>query len=133
MKKEKMQGLWVIDEDKSVIERTEKKDMGNTFCIKKRSVNLPCVFSEKLNVDSMMTEDERLEMGRKRCKERDENRHGSFYFPDSNADSVVFEAPNNPLVGRYRIQIWQEGQYRFMLLSNDSTYLLCGQNTFYLW
>ena len=132
-KMEKMQGLWVIDEELSKIEWYSEDNLDNTLSIKKESVDLPCVYWKYQKEDSVLSKDYLLSVTRERNKSMFNNCHGTYYFTDANADSVVFEAPKNPLVGKYRIQIIQDGQYRFMILSNDSTYLVCSQNTFYLW
>lgn len=130
---EKMQGLWVIDEEMSKIEWCNEDNLGNTMFISKEYINLPCVHWKYPQLESSLPKDSLLKITIERNKRMSDDRHGTYYFPDSNADSVVFEAPNNPLVGRYKIKIFDDGQYRFMILSNDSTYLVCSQNTFYLW
>ncbi|MBE6340085.1 MAG: hypothetical protein E7069_05035 [Bacteroidales bacterium] len=130
---EKMQGVWILDEEKSIVKRNTNCNIQNIFSITKGNIDLPHVLLGKMDFDSTMTKESRDSIRIKRTKKRNEDCHGTYYFPDSNADSVVFEAPNNPLVGRYKIQIFDDGQYRFMILSNDSTYLVCSQNTFHLW
>lgn len=128
-----MQGVWVFDEEKSIIKRDSNYSIENIFSITKENIDLPHILLGKIEFDSTMTKEDRNKVKIKRIKKRNEDCHGIYYFLDTNADSVVFEAPNNPLVGRYKIQIFDDGQYRFMILSNDSTYLVCSQNTFYLW
>ncbi|MBP5420587.1 MAG: hypothetical protein J6Y72_12335 [Bacteroidales bacterium] len=137
-RRERMQGLWIIDEEESIMKRKNNVvdvgiDIENLFSIGKDSVNLPSVYTGKIYIDTTMSEAAKTELIRKHNREREYNCRGHFYFPDTNADYVVFEAPNNPLVGKYKIQIFDDGQYRYMILSNDSTYLVCSQNTFYLW
>lgn len=132
-KMEKMQGLWILNKDESIINRESTIRLGNTIFINQDSIRLPSVFVGKIFGENSMSEIEKTNKIIDHNRKRENNRRGYFYFIDSNADSVVFEAPNNPLVGKYRIQIIQDGQYRYMILSNDSTYLVCSQNTFYLW
>ena len=50
---------------------------------------------------------------------------GTWNAISSIPDSVIFIAPNHPLEGRYKVHIYQVGQYEYMILSNDSTYLSC--------
>ena len=132
-KMKKMQGLWVIDEELSNIEWYNEDNLGNTMFISKEYINLPCVHWKYPQLESSLPKDSLLKITIERNKRMSNDRHGTYYFPDSNADSVVFEAPNNPWVGRYKIKIFDDGQYRYMILSNDSIYLVCSQNTFYLW
>ena len=123
--KKHIRGIWGIDVDNSYVERSVEIDLvGSVLYIGKEEVSLPWNNHPLTGEDSLSTEEKekkRIELNVLSEKESD----GEWDVIYSTSDSVIFKAPNHPLNGRYKVQIFQEDLHEYMILSNDSTYLSC--------
>ena len=123
--KKHIRGIWAIDEDNSYVERSVELDFGdNLLYVGREVLSLPRNYHSITGEDSMSIEDKekkRIELNVLSEKES----KGEWDVIYSTSDSVIFKAPNHPLNGRYKVQIFQEDLHEYMILSNDSTYLSC--------
>lgn len=63
-----MQGVWVFDEEKSIIKRDSNYSIENIFFITKENIDLPHILLGKIEFDSTMTKEDRNKVKIKRIK-----------------------------------------------------------------
>lgn len=123
--KKSIRGIWSIDEDNTYVERSIEFDLcTNVIYIGKEKIVLPRNYYSIKGEDSMSIEEkEKKRIEFNVLSEKESN--GEWDIIYSASDSVIFKAPNHPLEGRYGVQIFLENMHECMILSNDSTYLVC--------
>ena len=122
--KKSIRGIWSIDEESHLERNVEPKFSDNVLYIGMKRISLPRNYHPTIGEDCMSIEEkERKRIERNVLSEKESK--GEWDIIYSASDSVIFKAPNHPLEGRYGVRIFLENMHECMILSNDSTYLVC--------
>jgi hypothetical protein len=142
----KLIGSWNIEFENSYIERDSIYEFTwAPMDITKNAVQLPSIHDtigaidfhgkNSLELDEDFWTDEIMEKGKKHSEKIRRDATGTWQIISTNPDTVFFNAPKNPLHGKYAIRFFiDKNGYRNMSrliykirLTNDSTYLICNK------
>lgn len=144
----KLTGFWNVEFENSYMERDSIYEfIGVIINIQDNdTINLPRVYAP-LDIDfkgkTLLDEDifddkEVLEKTQRHTDEVSRKAKGTWKVISTNPDSVFFNAPENPLHGKYAIRffidkdgwVYAKNNIYKMELTNDSTYLICNKAGF---
>jgi hypothetical protein len=143
----KLIGSWNIEYANSYWERNSFSDLnGCIMNIDKDTINLPPIksvdsidYKGKTLLDKDIFDDKELLAKHQKISEgMFQNAKGTWKVINTNPDSVFFNAPKNPLHGKYAIRFFIDKKGWLNMprliykveLKNDSTYLICNKAGF---